>query len=280
MAPVSVPHASGLAPHGTLWVTDAPGRFQLIDLDGTYLEMWGTPGTGDGQFDFTRSNGDAGVGGIAFGQDGLIYVVDTGNRRVQKFDQNRQFVSAWGTNGTGDGEFLDPLSIAIDGQGLLNVLDDLRDDVQVFDGSGAFVRKFRVHASFGSPAELENSSNLIDVDGAGNVYVTSVLRSSVLKFDPSGGLLAEIGGPGSGDGQFGQPVDVAIDGDGNVFVSDYGGNRMEVFAADGRFLGQWGHFGQAEGELMGPAGVALRGRNVYVAEYGGNRIQKFKFTGP
>lgn len=278
-SPLREPDDIVIDPHGTLWVTHAPGQFQLFDLDGTYLETWGTPGSGDGQFNFVRPNGDN-YGGVAFGHDGSIYVVDTGNLRVQKFDRDRNFVASWGTKGTGDGQFLDPLSIAIDGQGLLYVLDDLRDDVQVFDGSGAFVRKFRVHDSFGSPSGLENSSNLINVDGAGNVYVTSVLRSSVLKFDPSGKLLAEIGGPGNGDGQFGQPVDVAIDSTGDLFVSDVATNRVEVFDAGGHFIMQWGHAGQSEGEITGPAGVAVRGRNAYVAEYGGNRVQKFRLTGP
>jgi hypothetical protein len=123
-----LPDAIALDPHGTLWVTDAHGHFQLFAPDGTYLETWGTPGAGDGQFNFVRPGGNN-YGGVAFAQDGSFDVVDTGNLRVQQFDKDRHFVQAWGGQGTGEGQFREPLSIAIDGQGQLYVLDDLRDDV-------------------------------------------------------------------------------------------------------------------------------------------------------
>jgi DNA-binding beta-propeller fold protein YncE len=273
------PHPIAIDPHGTLWVTDARGQFQLFDLDGTYLETWGTPGSGDGQFNFVRPNGDA-YGGVAFGQDGALYVVDTGNLRVQKFDRDRTFVASWGGQGSGDGQFLDPLSIAIDGQGMLYVLDDLRDDVQVFDGDGVYLRKFRVHEALGLTAGQSNSCNQLTVDGAGNVYVTSFLYTSALKFDPSGAFVGQIGEFGSGVGQFQQPDGIAVDPAGNLFVTDANAGRVEVFAPDGTALAQWGSPGTGTGQFSAPAGVAVRGPNVYVAEYSGNRVQKFRLLPP
>jgi DNA-binding beta-propeller fold protein YncE len=274
-----LPLAIALDPHGTLWATDAYGQFQLFAPDGTYLETWGTPGTGDGQFNFVRPGGDS-YGGVAFAPDGSFDVVDTGNLRVQQFDKDRHFVKAWGGQGTGEGQFREPLSIAIDGQDQLYVLDDLRDDVQVFDGHGAWVRTFRVHAAFGLRPNQKNSSNQLALDGAGNVYVTSVLRSSVLKFSPRGTLLAEIGGPGTGDGRFGQPIAVAVDGHGNLFVSDGPNYRIEVFAPDGTYVMQWGSDGVGPGQFIVPAGIAVRGPDVYVADYLDGRVQKFRLTGP
>ncbi|WP_394326021.1 6-bladed beta-propeller [Methanosarcina horonobensis] len=43
-----------------------------------------------------------------------MYVVDTQNNRIQKFDDYGNFVTQWGSSGTGDGEFSNPQGIAVD----------------------------------------------------------------------------------------------------------------------------------------------------------------------
>ena len=57
----------------------------------------GPAGNGNGQFNQPR--------GIALGPDGSYYVVDTSNMRIQKFDNDGKFLSALGSEGTGDGQF-------------------------------------------------------------------------------------------------------------------------------------------------------------------------------
>ena len=68
----------------------------------------GEPGTAEGQF------ANSGVGGVAFDEQGNIYVSDAGNKRIQKFDANRNFVTGWGNIGNGDGTFMRPGDVAID----------------------------------------------------------------------------------------------------------------------------------------------------------------------
>ena len=53
-----------------------------------------------------------------------------------------EFVRAWGSEGSGDGQFLYIESFAFDGQGRLLVTDALRSDVQVFTPDGRFITKF------------------------------------------------------------------------------------------------------------------------------------------
>ena len=43
-----------------------------------------------------------------------MYVVDIDNDRIQKFDSNGNFITKWGSKGTGDGEFKTPIGIAVD----------------------------------------------------------------------------------------------------------------------------------------------------------------------
>ena len=127
---------------GNVWVADGVNdRFQIIAPDGTYRETWGTPGSGDGQFDFLSTHRPMVVayGDIAFDADGNLYVADTGNFRVQKFAPDRTFLRSWGSKGTEDGQFFAPSSIAIGTDGMVYVSDETRADVQMFTTEGHYL---------------------------------------------------------------------------------------------------------------------------------------------
>ena len=47
-------------------------------------------------------------GAVALDSSGNIYVVDTWNHRIQKFDSSGTFLAKWGSYGTGDGQFYRP----------------------------------------------------------------------------------------------------------------------------------------------------------------------------
>ena len=54
---------------------------------------------------------------VAIDSLGNIFVVDSFNNRIQKFDQNGNFIMKFGKSGSGDGEFASPLELAIDSSG-------------------------------------------------------------------------------------------------------------------------------------------------------------------
>jgi hypothetical protein len=137
--------APAIAPDGRIWVASGrDGKFWIYSPNGKLVETWGTPGKGDGQFDFVyRSSGfDDPFGGIAFGPDGSFWVVDTGNFRVQHFDRNRMFLGSWGGFGTGDGKFAEPISIGVDRAGHVYVDDATRRDIQMFESNGLYMKTF------------------------------------------------------------------------------------------------------------------------------------------
>jgi hypothetical protein len=128
-----------VGPDGRIWVPSSIDNvFRILAPDGTLSQTWGSPGSGDGQFNFSVNGENAGA--ITFAPDGGFWVVDTGNFRVQRFDKDRKFLAAWGRFGSADGEFSFPSDISVDTVGSVFVADDKRHVIQVFSSDGAYLR--------------------------------------------------------------------------------------------------------------------------------------------
>ena len=124
---------------GNLFVADMRnGRIQKFAADGTPLLMWGsdsaipdpdvllTAGDGYGEFYFPSGIRAAGA---------HVYVADTQNNRMQKFDRNGNFIEAWGSFGGATGKFFSPAAVAIGPWGQTYVADSLLHQVRKFAAS-------------------------------------------------------------------------------------------------------------------------------------------------
>src|SRR5205807_4607105 len=98
------------------------------------------------------------------------------------------FVTKWGTEGVGDGQFETPTGVAVDASGHVYTVDGGQRG-QKFNNNGVFQFSF---ASPGSQPGQLDAPNGIAVDSAGNIYVSEngdpVLRVS--KFNSSGTFLS------------------------------------------------------------------------------------------
>ena len=63
---------------------------------------------------------------------GNVYVADAGNHRIQKFDASGTFLTAWGSYGSGDGQFAYPSGVATDASGNVYVADTDNHRIQKF----------------------------------------------------------------------------------------------------------------------------------------------------
>jgi len=74
---------------GFLFISDGYGnsRVHKYAPDGTHVKSWGEPGTDPGQFNLPHN--------IATDRDGLVYVADRENHRVQIFDGEGRFQGQW-----------------------------------------------------------------------------------------------------------------------------------------------------------------------------------------
>ncbi len=215
--------------------------------------------------------------GIAVDGAGNVYVADSGNNRIQKFDSSGTYLTQWGTSGTGNGQFNSPFGVAVDTQGNVYVVDTGNYRIQKFNSSGGYLTQW---GSLGTGNGQFNSPAKVAADSSGNIYVADSGNNRIQKFDSSGTYLAQWGSLGNGNGQFASPSGVAVDASDNVFVTDINNHRIQKFNSSGVYLTQWGTSGNGNGQFDGPFGVAVdTPGNIYVADSGNNRIQKFDSGG-
>ena len=70
--------------------------------------------------------------GVSVASDGSVYVADTANHRIQKFTSEGEFVSKWGTQGTGDGQFKKLRGVAVASDGSVYVVGIDNNRIQKF----------------------------------------------------------------------------------------------------------------------------------------------------
>ena len=251
---------------GNIYVADTNNsRIQKFTASGAFVAKWNAYGSQEGQFNYPRA--------IALDSSGNIYVGDSWNHRVQKFTGSMGFSTLWGNHGLDSGRSWSPKGLSWDGSSLF-VADSLNDRVYKFDPYGTQTGRW---GSYIPGAGSFSGASGIGVD-ANYFYVADLNSSRIIKLNKAtGALVAQWGGPGSGNGQFQYLRDVAADNNGYIYVADTGNNRVQKLnAATGDYVLQIGA-SAAQG-----VGVDSRDPNniyVYVADTGSNTIQKYRNSG-
>jgi sugar lactone lactonase YvrE len=157
---------------------------------------------------------------IAWLADGSLLVADgLGNSRVAKFDRNGAFVMAWGTRGTGPGQFSGPHGIATDRAGRVYVADRTNHRIQIFDGNGTFLDEW--------PGFRQANDIFISKDQ--HVWVADGTNAKVLEYDRDGRRLYSWGTYGTFPGAFWELHQMSVDADGNLYGADSFGGRVQKF---------------------------------------------------
>jgi len=196
------------------------------------LNAGGTPSTSPGEFLAPRN--------VAVDDEGNIYVLDSGNQRVQVFDAEGNLFLSWGGPGTEIGAFnaegQGPWGIAVDDEHVY-VADTWNHRIQKFTHDGDFV------AAFGQPGDISSAED-------------------------------------QGLGFFFGPRDIALLEDGRLLVTDTGNHRVQIMDENGNFLGQIGGnnglFGSNPGFFYEPVGITSGSNGeIYVVDTWNGRVQQF-----
>jgi len=208
------PHGTYMDAEGNLWTTDASGRdgvgHQVFKFapDGTVLLTLGTPGVagaGPDTFD--------GPADVVVAPNGDIFVADGhGNDRVVKFSPQGRYLTEWGGQGTGPGEFDEPHTLAFDARGRLFVGDRVNQRIQVFDQDGRFLDEWT--------GIMASGLHITDDD---LVYVADYqLREGIVIARASD--FEEVGFV-----QNAMPEGVTVDADGTVYAAEVIPRKLKKF---------------------------------------------------
>lgn len=187
-------------------------RIRKYDLRGESMLGFGLAHGGEeGQFNNAR--------GIEVRED-IIYVVDSGNKRVQVFDEYGTYQSSFNTEADGT-----PYGIYIDQDNqIIYIIDIVNNNCQIYSLGGGFIKSF---GSLSSPN---------GITGAGSkIYIADTGNNKIQIFDIDGEFVSEFGSAGNENGEFNSPTDIEIIKN-RLFVTDRGNYRIQVFNQDGIYI--------------------------------------------
>jgi sugar lactone lactonase YvrE len=315
---------------GNVYVADTGNnRIQKFDHTGAYLAQWGNSGSnnwysvvvdndgnilaigGDSvkkydphgtllmQFGGTSADGQiVSAHGLAVDDSGNIFVADSGNSRIQKFNSAGAYLAKWGASGSDAGQFVGPYGVAVDSRGNVFTTDGSKGRIQKFDSLGGYLTQWNLKIPdgdyYGAPG--------MAVGHSGNVYLTNGMDNLIQKYDGFGTYLAGWEGvlgrsalaadqsehlyqaadnqlvEYDSSGQFvakwenstgfnGNPGTLAVDRSHNVY-SIMQGSTVQVFDSTGALLGVVGGYGFDEGQLFSPYALATNasGTILYVSD--------------
>jgi len=209
-------HGLRIDRQGNLWATDVGGHIVVkMTRDGKTLLTIGTKGEAGDWNEATGSHKLNQPNDIAIADNGDIFVAQghtpgpMGDPRVLKFDKDGKFIKSWGGKGSGPGQFQVAHGAAIDAKGMLWVADRENQRIQVFDQNGTFVREMKYK---GLPCSFDIGRQF--------VYMVNGFAGQVLKLDLNGKVLAAMGKPGKGPGEFGEAHMIAVNQKDEIFVAD------------------------------------------------------------
>lgn len=206
-------------------------------------------------------------------QNALLYVADTSNNRIQKFDGTAWSVVGAGGTGALIGQFRLPEAVAAspDGQALY-VADTGNNRIQYsLDGGVTWM----LFAGFGTSLNQVKGPQGLVLDTQGNLYVSDTLNNRILRFN---GGVPGTGVPLTATNFVSSPRGLAIDKDFNLFVTDHNNSRILKLATANATptVSTLASVGSGLNQVRNPEGVALDDAgNVFVADKGNNRILQF-----
>ena len=252
-----------------------------------FVVEFGGKGEGEAQFAETLFT--------AFGPDGAIYVVDTDNFRIQKFNEIGSFVFDIQMETESEFRFINPTAIAVGTDSSIYVMDwmfvQISDPsqqanlgvkifnygpcVHKFDAQGVFIASYPIQDFSQRIAPLEAAAPGLDAEGnyaliipQGDTKRAFLLtadvnsnlyicdRGTIYKLSPAGESVSSYPLAQPGTGHLVHPVDMTVDKAGNLYVVDEQGHRVLKYSTEGKFLRAFGEYGDAAGQFIAPFRIA------------------------
>ncbi|OHD13383.1 MAG: hypothetical protein A2Y41_11305 [Spirochaetes bacterium GWB1_36_13] len=251
-----------------------------FDLSGNYILDWGGTGSDKGKFNFSNIGG----GKMFFDQNNNLYILDSSNNRIQKFDKDGNYIGKWGEMGI----FFGIRHMAIDTNEYVYVLDvnsaympgmgGYLFNIKKFDKYGNL--KLTFNGTYGTNPGEFTSVSTIAVDDSGNIYLSGYLNttSKIQKYNSSFQYQTSFGDIGTADGQFYEISDMLIK-DKFLYLAEWqptGNRRIQKFSINSSSIGIF--VSKIQGNYFtSPYGITIDSNGkIYVTDKEKNNIQIFE----
>lgn len=259
-------------------ITSYFGRLYITDTMSSLVHVLDVPNRHYFYFGYRKKGKLNKPTGITVDDLGMVYVTDTGNRRVQVYDSLGLFQRNIG----GKSYLSHPVAVTVDSDS---------DHIYVVDNGGVSSNKHRVVVfnmkgkylfSFGHRGKGLGEFNLpADITTAedGTIYVLDAGNFRVQVFDSDGNFIRSWGGIGKRAGNFARPRRMAIDKQGYLYISDGFFNNVQIFNSTGNIMLAVGQQGNVDGpgkfSLIAGLWVDETGR-LYVIDQLFRKIEVFR----
>jgi len=209
-----------------IYVTDTWNhRLMVLDSDGQVVREIGRTGEltdiGDSPDPLIQTGLFFGPRGVAV-SDGEIFVTDTGNERVQVFAPDGTFLRTFGGYGSGPGQLLEPVGIAIGPDNNVYVADSGNARLSVFAKDGTPIDQIPVPSWQNQGERI----NYLRFGSDGVLYMTSP-GAQVLEAFRNGEFVEVMGN--DPDGSVRSPSGITVASDGTLLVTDTRNSAVEEF---------------------------------------------------
>ncbi|GHV74548.1 hypothetical protein AGMMS49940_18500 [Spirochaetia bacterium] len=192
---------------GRLYVSEfRGGRVSILSSQGEWQSYIGSKGRDEGMF--------VGPQNLTIDDEGYLYVVDYGNKRISKFDPDGTFILSFGGRSPNFPGMLSPTGI-VARQGRVYVADSLAKRIAIFDRNGDYLGILIAEGLRGPESlTLLNDGRILAADA-----------NRLLIIDPNSALIRELGLLGSPRVRI---AGAKVDGNGNILAANFEGDEVSV----------------------------------------------------
>ncbi len=206
---------------------------------------------------------------IAIDPGGSLYIVDTGNNRIVKFNNKGEYVFTLGGFGWETEQFDRPLDITAKSGLEIFIADFNNERIERYDNKLNYISSFYSEETFLTNLQFGFPSS-VDVSAQGELFICDNENNRILKLNTLGEPVVSFGDFNWGDGQLEHPAKIEISPGNLIYVSDQSANRVVVFDYFGNYVSKFG-----KDFLSKPQGMTWFQNKLFVADSGNDRLAVF-----
>ena len=249
------PHGVAIGPNDEVIIVDRGNKEVIIfDKDLKLIRIFGQ-GSENGKLNYPL--------GVAVGHN-VIAVGEWYDHVVKTFSLQGDYLSKFGSHGSGDGQFTNPQGLCFNSKGLLHVVDYSNYRIQVFR-ENVFLFKF---GSKGRNPGQFKEPHYITVDSSDQVYVTDYSDDGggISVFSENGHFIKRI--------NCNNPYAICISPDDHIMARVNDRNSITVFSPTHECIAKFGVCGKEKGQFKLILGIAINNSGtIYVTEGNNKRLQ-------